>query len=75
MNRKDALKRLNGLAPQVEEHLAKIAADPNSRDASHWVKEINSWIRQMERILPDTGDKTAEEWRAQIAGWKDQLGS
>jgi hypothetical protein len=63
------------LAPQIEEHLAKIEADPQSRDVPHWVKEINSWIGQMERIIPDTGDKTAEQWRARIDEWKARLGS
>jgi hypothetical protein len=73
-NRKDALKRLNGLAPQVEKHLAKIADDPHNQDVPHWVKEINSWIEQMESILPDIGAKTSAKWRERIAGWRAQLG-
>jgi hypothetical protein len=73
MNRKDALKRINGLAPQIEKHLAKIADDPDSRDVPHRVKEIHSWITHIEQLLPDVGDRTSQEWQRRIAGWKDQL--
>jgi hypothetical protein len=75
MNRKNALKRLNGLAPQIEKHLGKIAADPDSRDVPHWVKEIRAWIGQIEHALPHVGDKTAQEWQPRIAGWKAKLGT
>ena len=74
MNRKDALRRLNGLAPQVEAHLDKIESTPTSRDVPHWKKEIGAWLNQMERIVPDVGDKTAAEWQAKIDGWKTRLG-
>jgi hypothetical protein len=73
MRRKDALKRLNGLYPLVEEHLQKIADDPTSRDVPHWTQEVNSWIRQMEDVLPHVGDNTAAEWSARIADWKARL--
>ena len=75
MSRKDALKRLNGLSSNVEEHLAKIANNPASRDVPHWTKEINSWIKQMEDVLPHVGDKTSAEWLAKIAEWKAKLGN
>jgi hypothetical protein len=52
MSRADALKRLNGLAAKVEDHLAKLAQSPASRDVPHWRREINNWIRQMEEVLP-----------------------
>ena len=74
MSRKDALKRLNGLAPRVEEHLQKIADNPASRDVPHWIGEINHWIKQVERMLPHAGNKTAAEWTARIAEWKVRLG-
>ncbi len=75
MSRKQALKRLGGLAPIVEEHLAKIEDDPTSRDVPHWTAEILSWIKQMEDLLPHVGDKTAAEWLARIAEWKRRLGN
>jgi hypothetical protein len=74
MSRKDALKRLNGLAPRVEEHLQKIANSPASRDVPHWTGEIEGWISQMEDVLPHVGDKTSAEWLARIAEWKAKLG-
>jgi hypothetical protein len=74
MNRKRALKRLDGLAPRVEEHLGKIADDRESRDLHHWISEVNSWIEQMEDLLPAVGNKSAAKWRTRIAGWKVQLG-
>lgn len=75
MTRKDALKRLNGLEPQVDDHLAKIAENPTSRDIPHWTGEIRNWIRQMEALLPSVGGKTAEKWRTRIAEWKARLES
>jgi hypothetical protein len=74
MSRKDALKRFNGLAPRVEEHLQKIANNPASRDVPHWIGEINHWIERMEDLLPHAGDKTAAQWAARIAEWKARLG-
>ena len=73
MSRKDALKRLNGLTPKIEEHLQKIANDPMSRDLPHWTREVENWIRQMEKVLPYIGDKTAAEWAARIAEWKARI--
>jgi len=74
MNRKRALKRINGLAPRIEEHLIKIKDDPRSWDYSHWITEVNSWIEQVEEMLPAIGNRTSAEWRARIAEWKAQLG-
>ena len=73
--RKKALERLNGLAPKVEEHLAKIADNPAGRDVPHWAGEIHSWIKQMEDMLPHVGDKTSAQWLARIAEWKAKLGN
>ncbi len=74
MSRNDALKRLNGLGPMVQEHLEKIANNPGSQDVPHWTGEIDNWIKQMEDVLPHAGDKTAAEWAARIAEWKARLG-
>ena len=75
MRRKDALRRLNGLSPQVEEHLGKIRDNPSGPDVPHWVTEIENWIRQMEAVLPYVGDKTAAEWTARIEQWNNKRGN
>jgi hypothetical protein len=75
MRRKNALKRLSGLALKVDEHVQKIAADPTSRDAPHWQKEVETWIQQMEAVLLDVGEKTADAWAARIGQWKQQMGT
>lgn len=75
MSRKDALRRLNGLAPRIDDHLEKISDDPTGREVPHWSVEINSWIKQMEAVLPQVRGKTAAAWAAQIAEWKAKLGS
>jgi hypothetical protein len=74
ISRKDALRRLTGLAPRVEEHLIKIADNPASPEVPHWTTEVDSWIKQMEHVLPHVGKKTSAGWRAKIAEWKDKLG-
>jgi hypothetical protein len=74
ISRKDALKRLNGLGPRVEEHLEKITNNPGSQDIPHWKAEIDNWIRQMEDVLGHAGDKTAAGWVAKIVEWKARLG-
>jgi hypothetical protein len=75
MSRKDALKRLNGLRPRVEGHLQKIANNPASKDVPHWTREIESWIRQMEDVLPHIGASTSAEWSRRIAEWNAKLGT
>ncbi len=74
MKRKGALKRIDGLAPQVEGHLDKIRDNPASRDVPHWVREVESWIRQIEAMLPSVGQKTAEYLARRIEWWRGRLG-
>lgn len=75
ISRRDALKRLQGLAPRVTEHLEQLAADPESWDVPHWRGEVRTWLDQMREILPHVGKKTGQEWAAKLAGWEAQLGS
>jgi hypothetical protein len=74
ISRKTALKRLEGLTPQVEAHLAKIANNPGSQDIVHWQTEIRGWLTQMEHVLHATGQRTSAEWAARIAEWRTKLG-
>jgi len=74
MSRADALRRLNGLAPQVEAHLTKIAQDPGHSSIAHWTREVNSWLTQMDALLPNVGARTGADWAARIATWRAALG-
>ena len=73
MNRKQALKRFDGLVPRIEEHLGKIQQDPANQDAPHWAQETEAWIRQVEDLFPHVGQKTAEERDRRIREWKERL--
>lgn len=73
ISRKFALKRLNGLAPRVEDHLIKLAANPENREVPHWITETESWLQQMEDVMPHVGKKTSAVWSARITHWRDQL--
>jgi hypothetical protein len=73
LSRKDALKRLRGLAPAVEKHLAKVASNPGHSSLAHWKTEIRQWLLQMEDSLPHVGKKTAAEWKARLETYKAAL--
>jgi hypothetical protein len=73
MRRAKALERLEGLAPQVVKHLAKIAGNPEGREVPHWIKEISNWLNQMEAVLPYVGKKTGAQWSAKINEWRQAL--
>ena len=75
MNRKGALKKLNGLMPRVEVHLEKLRTAPESQDVPHWCAELESWLRQMEELLPVLGRKTSREWGGRIERWRQELES
>jgi hypothetical protein len=73
ISRAKALERLEGLAPRVEEHLAKIAQNPGHSSIPHWSHEVSNWLNQMEAMLPHVGKKTAADWAAKINQWRQAL--
>lgn len=73
ITRKDALRRLAGLAPRVIEHLEYLAEEPDSQDVPHWKHETRNWITQMEEVLHAVGKKTGAQWRDQINAWLARL--
>jgi hypothetical protein len=73
VSRKDALKRLRGLAARVDEHLQALAMEPNSRAVGHWTSEIHNWLNQMEVMVSHVGKKTGAEWQARIEAWRQEL--
>jgi hypothetical protein len=72
--RQHALDRLLELVSQVEAHLSKVRARPNSRDANHWRSEVRGWLRHMARQLDKLGKRMRAEWEARINGWWAELG-
>jgi hypothetical protein len=65
---------MEGLAEVLEEHLAKLAANPASRDVPHWRTEIQAFMGEIERLSEHVGKKTAAEWATRIGAWRQQLG-
>jgi hypothetical protein len=72
--RSRALTRLQGLAPQVERHLAKLAQFPGSQAVRHWRSEIHALLNQMEQMIPHVGKATGAEWASQVAAWREAAG-
>ena len=71
--RKDALKRLQCLAGQVELHLDKIAKMPESLSVPHYRHEILNWLSDMRAVLPQVGKRTAAQWQAKIDSFQVAL--
>lgn len=74
LSRKDALRRLEGLRPQVEKHVNKLLKATDGPDANHWRSEIVGWLDEMERLASFTGRKTAASWFEIIGHWRKRLG-
>jgi hypothetical protein len=73
LSRSRALDRMEGLAEQVEIHLGKIAAEPASQAVALWEGEIQTFVGEIERLLPNVGVKTGAEWSQKIAEWTQAL--
>lgn len=73
ISRKAALRRLNGLVPQLETHLEKLDAEPNCEAVDHWKAEIESFLSGMEDMLPHVGQQTAKIWAERIAEWRERF--
>jgi hypothetical protein len=73
--RKDALRRLQDLVPELEKHLAEIVSEPDAQARSHWKGEVENWLRQMERMLRHVGKKTSAEWQRRIEIYRQRLES
>jgi hypothetical protein len=74
MSRKEALKRVQGLALRVEEHLNKLESRPDHLASSHWRHEVRNWLRQIGEALPALGGRTAEEWSERLRDWVRRAG-
>jgi hypothetical protein len=71
--RKDALKRLRSLLPEIDKHIQALTLEPNDTAVAHWKHESRNWLIQMEEMLPHVGKKTSAKWRAIIEDRKAKL--
>jgi len=74
LSRSDAIKRVEGLAEKINEHLNFIRDEPGARAVNHWKGEIRGWIGQIDDVLRHMGKKTGKEWAENIGRWLEQLG-
>jgi hypothetical protein len=73
LTRKQALKTLEGLVPQVERHLQRILEFPGHSSRCKWASEVLGWLSQMEEVLPHVGKKTAVQWQGRIDAYRATL--
>lgn len=70
ITRKQALRRLEGLAGAANRHLEihiPSLLDEHPEDLAHWRAELRSWIEEMRRLTTKVGKRTAEQWNERIA--------
>jgi hypothetical protein len=71
IGRKKALERLESLVPRAQEHLAKIAAQPENPAVDHWKTAVRSWLAQMEAVVVHWARRRGS-WET-IARLRDEL--
>lgn len=50
MDRAKAEEKVTSLSPQIMKHLIKLFVFNSKNDRQHWVKEIDSWLNQIQDI-------------------------
>jgi hypothetical protein len=71
--RKDALKRLGSLLPEIDKHIQALTSEPKNTAVAHWKHECRNWLIQIEEMLPHVGKKTSAKWRAIVEDRKAKL--
>jgi uncharacterized protein YaaR (DUF327 family) len=71
--RRQALERIDDLADQVEQHLEKLAKEPQALAANHWKSEVREFLRQIRRLVPKVGRRTGQLWMQRLADWDREL--
>src|SRR5688572_26031961 len=69
ISRKQALRRLEGLARAAAQHLeihipALIGEHPEN--VPHWREEFSAWFAEMQRLTRHVGKRTAQHWNERI---------
>jgi hypothetical protein len=73
-SRKRALVIIGGLTAQIDAHLEKMRALPFSLDYNHWRAEVQTWIRQVERLAEHVGRRSRSEVLHHVEQWKQAAG-
>jgi hypothetical protein len=58
----DAVKRAEGLEPQIRKHLGWIEDEPNGPAANHWRGEVKGWLDQIREATKRMGQRTGDKW-------------
>ena len=53
MSDRSLRRTIRSLEQNIDEHLQKIAGNPNSLAVSHWQKEIQTWTEQLELAVKE----------------------
>ena len=69
--RSDALRKMMSWRGQVEEHIAKVLANPG--DFPHYLHEVRIWVRDIQRLKQHVGKKTGAQWDEMLAEWFTRL--
>jgi hypothetical protein len=70
ITRKQALNRIEGLVPQIEEHVRKLTESPHDEAAGHWRAELRSWLAEVRQLLTHVGKRTAARWEPRLQAWE-----
>jgi uncharacterized protein YaaR (DUF327 family) len=73
ISRRQALKRIDALADQVEQHLEKLGREPQPLAANHWKSEVREFLRQIRRLVPKIGHRTGQLWIQRLENWDHEM--
>jgi len=61
-SRKDAKDLITTLSPHIIAHLVKLFVLNSPENKNHWIKEINSWLNQIDDIYKKPDWQTIYNW-------------
>jgi hypothetical protein len=74
INRKHALRQIEGIKPKIREHLLKMQRFTDVPEYNHWRAEVTVWIEDVEHWARFVGRRTHEEVMKDVTQWKQAAG-